>query len=289
MISFEILKNEDLCKEEFAKYSAFKEKILKALSEFGDGNVAVYVEGERAVMRIYSEGEYLFSPLRALSKELTQDIRSYSVREEIGLLFDSVTREELTLIKEIFPLVSSGEIADGLFSARILTEVDLLKRAPKIKSGKIRLSGIKEKDIPSYAAVCRDESALLYWGYDYREDEPDADDLYFFKEQRRSRSLGVSLTYGVRYKRRLIGEASFYALDYLGGAEISFRLLPDYRGKGLGRATLEGLLFAAEKIGLSTLYATVDCRNTPSVSLLSEYMDKESEGEGIIRFCLKGE
>jgi RimJ/RimL family protein N-acetyltransferase len=151
------------------------------------------------------------------------------------------------------------------------------------------LSGLKKKDVAQYARICRDESALEFWGYDYRDDEPFSEDGYFYDCQRRELERGTSVTFGVRYRGNLIGEAALYAFDYRGGAQISFRILPEYRGRGLGRKTLLALFSAAENIGLNTLYATVCNKNIPSTSLISQYMDKENEKDGVVRFVLRGE
>ena len=289
MISFEPIKTLRKCKERLS-YSSENEEIVRELVEqFGD-DVAICREPYGDLFRVFDGEKYAFIYPRSLKEEeAVEAIREYAVREEIGLLFRRVPGERLSFLlsKFLYSDVRREPYADG-YSVRVRSECDLLSRAPSVR-GKVTLSAIRRSDISAYAEICREKSALEYWGYDYRDDVASPSDEYFYNGQLSEFCRGVCLTMGVRYRGRLIGEASFYAFDFKGGAEISFRLLPEYRGRGLGRLTLEAILSVAEEIGLSVIYATVDKRNTPSLSLLSQYMDEDGERDGRKRFVLRGE
>ena len=295
MISFKMLLEEDLCKLRFAYSSDFEEKIQNLLSEYGQGNVAVCLELPCPAVRIFDGREYFFlypaSDREEDSQTAVQKIAEYAVKEEIGLVFRGVPSRELASLCGAFCYcnIMCENPERSTYSVRMRSEADLLQRIPTVRAGGVALSMLKKKDIANYARICREESALVFWGYDYREDEPSAPDEYFYNTSLSEFNRGVSMTFGVRRKGELIGEASFYAFDYTGGAEIGFRLLPQYRGRGLGRATLEALLIAGEQIGLNTIYATVDKRNSASLSLLSDYMDRLEDSEGLARFILRGE
>ena len=291
MISFKNIRSPEICKEMFAKTPYASEYLFDLAKNLGDGSVAVCEALGSTLVRCFDGEEYFFlSPSDGFSAEAVEAIREYAVREEIGLLFKGVRRRDLGRIAGAFRYsdVRIGDPYRGLYSVRIRSECDLIKKAPTVR-GRVTLSALTKRDIADYAAVCREESGNELWGYDYREDERFASDEYFYNTQLSEFMRGVSLTFGVRYKGRLIGEAAFYAFDYKGGAEVSFRLLPEYRGRGLGRATLEGLLSAAEQIGLTAIYATVDKRNEASLHLVGEYMDEYGEAEDRKRFVLRGE
>ena len=294
MISYKILSKSELCKQKLAFSAKRIETLLDCIAKYGDGNVAVCFELSQLFVRVFDGREYFFLYPEIEGLDASDDIdliAEYAVKEEIGLLFREVPADRLSSLCGRF-CYSDLRLEAGdrnTYSVRMRSEADIIGRVPTVKEKEITLSAIKPKDILAYAGVCREESALSLWGYDYREDEPNPSDKYFYDIQRSEFERGVSMTFGVRWRRQLIGEASFYAFDYRGGAEIGFRLLPDYRGMGLGRATLEALFAAAEEIGLDTLYATVDNRNTPSLELLSQYMDKETEENGLTHFVLRGE
>ena len=295
MISFKIFSKRDLCKENIANTPVLGKKLKELLIEYGEGNIAVCFDMPIPAVRIFDGEEYSFLYPYAddarIEGDAIESIAEYAVKEEIGLVFKDVKRDRLSFVsgRFLYSDVRCESFAGDNYSVRIRSEADLVSSIPTVKAGEITLSRLKKHDISEYARLCRDESILEVWGYDYREDAPSAPDEYFYNVQLSEFLRGVSMTFCVRWKKKLIGEASFYAFDYRGGAEIGFRLLPEYRGMGLGRATLLALFAAAEEISLDTLYATVDNKNIPSLSLISQYMDKEREEENITHFILKGE
>ncbi len=56
---------------------------------------------------------------------------------------------------------------------------------------------------------------------------------------------------------------------YAGIAEFSVYIHPEYRGQGIGKPLMGGLLAAAERVGLWKLVSRVFVENTPSRALLS--------------------
>ena len=291
MISFEILDKADICKEKFA----YPDKMLKKLNDYldiyGEGNVGVCQAFGTVLLRIFDTEKYFFVyPDSKDTATAVDAIRRYCVKEEISLIFKKVPGDCLSSLCGgfLYSDVRIEDFGEGLYTVIIKNECDLLASMPRVR-GRLSLSPILKKDIYDYSRICRDESGLKFFGYDYREDVESVSDEYFYHAQLSEFNRSVSLTLGVRYEKKLIGEAALYAFDYLGGAELSFRLLPEYRGKGLGRLTLEGIFELAETVGLRTLYATVDERNIASLSLISQYMDDLGAEDGRKRFILRGE
>ena len=95
---------------------------------------------------------------------------------------------------------------------------------------------------------------------------------------------GESLTLAVRFNEKFIGEATFYAFDGMGGAEIAIRLLPESRGMGLGKLTVSALFEYAAKIGLTKLSAFIDKRNTASIKLFSNFLEISEESDTRVKF-----
>ncbi len=289
MISFKIFSaNEPIC---------LPESTLSMLGEycsvFGEGLVGYCLYNGFLLLRFFDGEGYTFSVIpmdrdAVNAKDAVEAVCEYAVTEETGLTFVGISPELLGDIVRCFNYseVCCEDACRSSFTVRIKSEADRLTEVFSLTEGDIELSELTEEDIPEYARLCRDEGCLEFWGYDYRGEAADADDGYFYKMQSAEFYRGTSVTFGARFDGRLIGEGSFYAFDYKGGAEIAFRLLPEYRGRGLGRALLEALLCAAEQLSLTAVYATVNKHNKPSVGLLSDYMDKESERDGILHFVL---
>lgn len=291
MISFKTLNEIEKCKEMFAYDPETADKIAELAEAYGEECIGVCRFLGQVLLRVFDGEEYYFLCPRGDIPQAARAIREYAVKEEIGLVFKETHSEDLSLLCSEFLYydVRLSDPSARLFTVRVKSECDLITAPPSVSESGVRLCALKKKDIPEYGRLCREESALTYWGYDYRDDGADGSDEYFYRTQLAELERGVSLTLAVRWGGRLIGEACLYAFDYVGGAEISFRLLPEYRGKGLGRATLESLFAVAEEVGVLTLYATVDSRNAVSLSLLSQYMDRLGEENGRVKFILSGE
>ena len=273
-----------------------KEILSRLAKERGEENVAFTFYRGCILVRLFCEGGYSFLYPQKEDRscdvsEAIEAIREYAVREEIGLLFEEVPKEELSTLISHFRRAeaAASDLGRGFYKVLVKSEADTLSEPPAVESEGLFLTPVSEEDIPEYARLCRDSSGLRFWGYDYREDTDGEADEYFYEEQKSEFSRGVSLCLAVRYEDKFIGEASFYAFDYLGGAEISFRLLPEYRGRGLGRRLLLAIFDFAAEISLLRLYATVNKNNLPSLVLVSEYMDKLSEDGDIFRFSLSAE
>ena len=272
-------------------------ELVSSLAELSseDVEVAMTLEYGCALVRIFEYGEYLFLyPI-----ELTVDA---DVERAIGALADYAALEELRLtladtprdaLPTIFDMgfrhvdIDAQDAEAESYRVRLKTECELLTSAPCLSGDKLTISELTREDESAYAALCREESGLEFWGYDYREDNPDPADAYFIEVAREERSVGASLTLAARLDGKLIGECVFYAFDRRGGAEFAFRLLPEYRGRGLGAELYSLAVSAAERIGLLRLYGRVMKRNTPCLSLIDKRMTRTGENDDVCEYTLE--
>lgn len=252
-----------------------------------DSDIAVACfEGER-IERIYSGGEYSFS-VSSIPAALA--VYEYTRKEEIPLVYTDLPCEQLGELLSHFGHadVDALDAERKFYKIAVKSEAELLSEIPTVDGDGVTLSPITREDIPDYFRLCTDGDTNKYWNYDYREDNPEADGEWFFDEQARDFSRGAALTFAVRSGENFIGEATLYGFDLAGGASVALRLLPEYRGRGLGSAALEVLFRLGENIGLVRLYAEVIEDNTPSLALFSSYMDEVKREDGRVFFELVG-
>lgn len=303
IISFIPLGNENLEElislAEEALPGADSEEIRDALCSFvfdedEDAEAAVSFSGGCLLVRIFDTGRYIFVyPIamedRANEDEAIEDIRAYSVREEIPLVFSDIPREELTRLISHFRHANVDALDPDreVYRAEIKSECSLISEIPTLALDDISIGQIGEEDIPSMAALARDCELNKYWGYDYRADAPNAPDSYFYETALHERRLGTSLTLAIRREGKYIGEALLYAFDFSGSAEIGVRILREHQGRGYARQAIGGLISLAERLGLTSLSATVAQGNEVSLRLISSIFDKISEDEEKVYYKLE--
>lgn len=165
-------------------------------------------------------------------------------------------------------------------------EVDKpLKRVdvpPVIRTERLRIAKIAERDKEAYHALASDVERNRWWGYDYRADwdgkegeTPDAD--YFLHIIRRDFRLRNEMALGIYLDGTLIGEAVLHNFSYTGEAEVGARLLSAYEGRGYAREALRALSdYALSVLAVETVQAKCYKENARSRAML--------EGAGM-RFC----
>ena len=172
-----------------------------------------------------------------------------------------------------------------MISVKIKTECELLDEIFDLSFEALTLGGLKEEDCASYARLIQDEKTNEFWGYDYKEDfNENVCDSFFIENAKTEFLRGESLTLAIRHNGIFVGEATLYAFDGMGSAEMAIRLLPESRGKQLGNLSFEALTEYARRIGLSEITAFVDKRNKVSLSYLGKNMEKVSETQGRVKF-----
>lgn len=286
MISFKVLKNEGdvkaFIKENSSAIGTQKSEIaemLKSNIENADGaEIAATLAAGCLTLRIY-DGEYLFTCPVALSDDAevfaaADEIRKYAIKEEIPLTFIDVYEDDVSEVCEPFrfvgvhPMDDSGEV----FIVVPETEAGQLEELPTVKGEKITLDAISEEDISDYAFLCRDNEVNRLYGNDYKEDFGDASDEAFFQRMSFEVESGISMTFTVRYDGAFAGEASIFAFDFIGGAKVAIRLLPEFWGKGIGSEALDLILGVARDIDLKRISTSVKKENVSSIAMTKKYM-----------------
>ncbi len=248
-----------------------------------DVEYAFSLIGDCLAVRVFDMGRYLFPYPFALTEradlsDAVEHIVSYCVREELPAVFTDVPEEELS---RFFSLgykdvrvrrERSEEGTEPSFRVSLLTECTELCEVPSLESGRLSIGALRPDDVHEYARICKDTDNIALWGYDYREDMPNAADEDFYNSANSELERGVALTVAIRLDGALIGEAIFYAFDAKGGADFAFRLLPEHRGRGLSRTIVPLIYDCARRIGLQRLSADIMCDNAASCRMASKTM-----------------
>ena len=269
-----------------------EELLLSFCPEDADEQYAIDVSDGCAIIRVFDMGRYVFSyPYEMTnSADIAAAIEStvrYAVLEDLPVVFSDVPCEELpTLFSLGFRHIEldAEDTECESYRVRIISECELIDDIPSAEDGEVALTPLDESDTLIYAEISREETALRYWGYDYRSDAPNASDDYFYSVAERDFLAGVSMTLGIRYEDELVGEIQLYAFDRRGGADFAIRLLPGVRRKGIGKRSLELLFSLSAQIGLLKLYCDVKEENKPSVAFISSAMELCKNENGILRF-----
>ncbi len=119
-------------------------------------------------------------------------------------------------------------------NSREKTIFDRILSPVSLKSQRLVISDIEERDKENYAIIYLDDELNKYWGYDYREDlkgqAPTPE--YFFNFQQHLKDVKEEYSVAVRYDGQMIGELVLHNFDEDGGVEMGFRFIKDYQGKG---------------------------------------------------------
>lgn len=265
---------------------------LEFISESPDCELGACVASDCLIIRIYDGAEYYFYAPFMLSCDAdflgaVRAVGEYSVKEEIPLVFTDVDEEMLEAIESLFLHVNAefDEYSDA-YRVEIFNELMLAKKLPRLENNGVLLTTLDKNDAKEYKRLATDEKTNEYWGYDYRADNREPDDEYFYLTALADLERGASVSFALRYDDKFIGEAVIQAFDLTGGADVALRLLPEYRGKGLGALSLRLLLSAAGDLGLKRLTASVFTENAASVALFSKYMKPSEPRDGKIGFTL---
>lgn len=243
---------------------------------------------ELLLVRIFDGEDYIFVypiPLsdNADERAALEEIRLYAMREELPLIFCDVPRESLSFIEEHFRFSEAyAEDEDGeSFRVHILTELSRAADIPCVTDGVLTLRPLCEEDIPDYAELSKDIELNKYWGYDYRSDNEEPDDEYFYKVACRALDDGVALSFAVDLDGDFVGEATLWGFDLLGSAELGFRILPRWQGRGFGARTLSLLFELGSELSLKSLRASVMKENLRSAAIVEKKMTLYKQSDNV--------
>ena len=303
MLSFEILKEENGAEmyERLLPMVGGGEMLLDIIGSFievAEEGAEVALSGADGclLVRIFDEGKYSFVYPIELGDEADIDsallaLAEYTVRQMVPFYLTDTPREELSRLLRLFLHVDARAYDDDedTFVALVYSECDMIDAPPCYSECGITLSEIEDGDGERYARLVRSPLVNRWWGYDYREDAPDADDGYFLDTVRGEFNSGIALSLAVREggeSEPLIGEAVIFDFDYRGGAMIAVRLLSEYQGRGIGKRAFRALISLAREIGLKSVRADVMPENIPSIKMCEACLERLSDSDGRARFYL---
>ena len=157
------------------------------------------------------------------------------------------------------------------YTGRVKTAFDNIQPPISVKTERLVIDDITEKDGDAYAALYTDGEINEYYGYDYREDIGDAAPTpeYFLSFMRGLKEKKEEYSVAVRKDGVMIGELVLYNFGFRGEAEIGFRFFKDSRGKGYAAESVGAFIAAArEKFGITRVNCRAYKKNAPSVRLI---------------------
>ena len=262
----------------------YAEEILGEMSSMsGEGcEVAASLAAGCLLVRIYDEG-YAFPYPFALTEEsdvgaALGELSAYMRRELLTPIFTDVPREELDTLGAVFHRLSASVYSDDedSFFVRAVSECDDFHLDKPLFGERLSLTELGEEDAASLFEIATDISLNKFWGYDYREDEPNPDRDFFLRVAKSERERGVAASFALRLDGAMIGEGVIFDFDYLGSAQIAVRLKPEYHGRGLGGEAVSLLIDLSRKMGLHTLRAEVLLENPASLAMTRRYLKETS-------------
>ena len=253
-----------------------------------DFEFAFSVFGGALLVRVFDLGRYFFLFPTPLSE--TADIElaieetvRYCILEELEPIFCGVTSEEIGIFLSIgyrHINVDADSPDSSEYRVSLKNELSFFDEVSDFTGERITLAMLSDSDAQAYAILCADEKTNEFMGYSIREDYPDADETACLEIAAREFAYNSALTLAVRDCGITVGDVALHNFDFKGGADVSVRILPEYRRKGYAKEALSLTLTLAEQIGLTRLYARVDNRNLPSLSLFeaeADYVDNQGD------------
>lgn len=289
----EFKKIEDLTTGDSAEYdlSYLFEYMISVEDMGGDASLGI-CHGCGVVM--IKEGD--FSPVFSYPEALFDDsdvkraaeaVFEYCRDNEIPPSFIDVP---LSGLPDIMAGVNSAEVeGDGeYFNVSVKTPPMSLNYPPEAESGGVYLGELTEDFAEKYKELITDGEHNKYTGYDVRRDMADAPAEYFIEEAWKEFRRGVSITLAASVVNEgvnvFIGEGVLYRFDGRGECEISFRILPEYCGKGFSKKIISALIEIAGNIGIRRVVARIMEKNIPAVGAARKFMTEESRKDGIITY-----
>lgn len=161
-----------------------------------------------------------------------------------------------------------------------------LNAIPELKTARLTLSALTEKDIPAYNVLVLDGERNRWWGYDDVGGlGGPVEERSFFDVAARDFENRQAVNFAVRLDGKLIGEAVLYRFDCRGGAELGCRIDKVYAGNGYGTEAFAAVAeWALYKLQLVRVVAKCFKENEASYKMLSSCMRRNGEDETFYYF-----
>ncbi len=141
----------------------------------------------------------------------------------------------------------------------------------ELKTARLTITEIRERDKELYAKLYLDEDNNKWWGYDYREDLKDGQPTpeHFFAFQQRMKDTKEEYSFAVRENGVMIGELVLHNFGYFGDLEMGFRFFKDSQGKGYALESASALRdYAFNELKAVKLKSRCFKQNLPSRKLI---------------------
>lgn len=140
-----------------------------------------------------------------------------------------------------------------------------------IKTDRLTIEEITEKDGATYQSLYLDDQLNKWWGYDYREDlngkEPTAE--YFLGFQKLLKEKREEYSLAVKKDGVMIGELVLYNFEGATSLEMGFRFFKEHHGKGYAVESAGALKdYVFNTLGASRLRSRCFKENIPSRKLI---------------------
>ena len=286
----------------FSEYGALTEAERESAGEFlasadADSEIAFAYIGGALILRYFDTDEgYFFSAPYALSDSFDLEsaymaISEYCRTEEIPELIVDVLGEELALALRGAVEYETYENEEGTYTVRVYKPTEVCDELPETLSGDVYLGEFADKYAEDYEKLIKNVNLNRYFGYNLTDDIPDGTGLDYIEAIRDDFDKSRSMTFAATVlsndgENVFVGEGALYGFDGRGSARVSFRVLPEYHGRGYGTSVLEGLIAIARELSLTELIGEVMAENSPSVALMSRFAEGVLAG-GIITYKIK--
>lgn len=286
--------------EFLSEYPRLTEEEREASVEFlssadGDREITFAYASGTVILRYFDTGEgYFFSAPYALSdsfdlEEAYSAISEYCRREEIPELIVDVLEEELPLALRGAIEYDTYENEEGTYTVRIYKPTELCDELPEVLSGEVYLGEFADKYADDYEKLIKNVNLNRYFGYNLTDDMPNGKGIDYINMVREDFEKSRSMTFAATVlspssDNVFVGEGTLYGFDGRGSARVSFRVLPEYHGKGYGTSILEGLIAIAKELSVKRIIGEVMADNSPSLALMSRFAEGNAADGDIIRY-----
>lgn len=274
-------------------------------ADIGDTSFAYSYFGGCLITRLFTDdlGYYFWPviPLRAFAsvKGAYAKISEYARLEAIKEVYVELPKSHASIVSAGKPYATvtedewdeddeEGGSAEVKYIVEIETECTLAEDIPETMLDDIYLSELTTPFAADYERLVRSEEVNRYFGYSYLDDNADAKGADFIRMANEQFERGEAMNFAVTVLKNeenlLIGEGTLYGFDGSLGASVSFRLLPEWQGRGYGKKLLMALIKTAREMGLARLFAKIDERNARSLSLVSGAGRRTGAKDGAVSF-----
>lgn len=250
--------------------------------DFGEFDVAYSYFAGSLIVRFYSDdaGYHFEAPIplsdNADARAAYAEIGEYCKLQAIPEVVVGVPADEKELVLRGAKLYKDGIDDDGTLAIEILTECMVCEELPEFLFDDVYLGEFAESYAGKYEKLIKNVNLNRYFGYNITDDLPNGDGKDFINFVRDEFERGESMTFAATVlsdegENVFVGEGALYGFNGRRAASVSFRVLPEYHRRGIGRKIFLALISIAEKVGLETLTASIMCENKASLALVKPF------------------